>query len=85
MDVSTLAALPLLAADDHWGHHWWPVWPLLWALVIGVIVWLVVRRRAWRHDPLDTARGVLAERYARGEISRDEYRERLGGLGGDRR
>jgi uncharacterized membrane protein len=29
----------------------------------------------------DRARAILAERFARGEISRDEYRERLDDLG----
>ena len=73
-----------------WGHAWyawgpgggWPwLWgPLLLALVAAAI-WLVVRGRgpAMRSS---TARAeqILAERYARGEISRDEYRERLDDL-----
>lgn len=60
------------------------LWPLgvavhlaFWALVIGGIVW-IVRRGGWwrpaatRHRSVD----VLSERYARGEIDRDEYLHR---------
>jgi putative membrane protein len=73
----TGAALPLLDQHDHWGHHWWPLWLVFWAAVIGVAVWLVVRRRDGRPDPLDRALEVVAERYARGELTGEEYRERL--------
>jgi putative membrane protein len=80
MDV--LAALPLLThTGDDWGHHaWWPLWPILWLAVIGTVVWLFVRRRTRRRDPLDRAREVLAERYARGELTGEEYRSRLDDL-----
>jgi putative membrane protein len=60
------------------------LWPLgivvhlaFWALVIGGIVWLV--RRGTRWHPAGTGHrsgDVLAERFARGEIDRDEYLER---------
>jgi putative membrane protein len=77
--VSTVAvALPLLAnSNDGWGHPWWPLWLFFWAALIGTTVWLIARRRDRRGDPLDRAREVLAERYARGEISAEDYRERL--------
>ncbi|HYZ20283.1 MAG TPA: SHOCT domain-containing protein [Gaiellaceae bacterium] len=59
-------------------HGWWPVFPVLWLALIGLVIWFVVRRmRPATPDGLDQARGILAERYARGEISGDEYRERL--------
>jgi putative membrane protein len=74
--LNTVAALPLLA-DSSDGHHWWPLWPLVWAVLIGTVVWLIVRRRDRRHGPLDRAQEVLAERFARGEISGEEYRARL--------
>jgi putative membrane protein len=45
-------------------------------VLIGTVVWLIVRRRD-RHGPLDRAQEVLAERFARGEISGEEYRARL--------
>ena len=63
------------------GMGWWMLWEgilfvLFWAVVIGLVVW---GASAWRpragsreRTPLDIAR----ERYARGEIARDEF-ERL--------
>jgi putative membrane protein len=82
--MTTIAALPLLADHaDGWDHPWWPLWPLVWATLIGVAVWLIVRRRDRRRgDPLDPARAVLAERYARGELTSEEYRTRLEELQG---
>jgi putative membrane protein len=75
--MNALALLPLFTSDsDHWGHHWWPIWPLLWALVIGTAVWLILRRRN-RRGPFDPARAILAERFAKGELSAEEYRSRL--------
>jgi putative membrane protein len=76
--LNIATALPLLADSTRdWDHHWWPLWPLLWALLIGTVVWLIVRRRGRHHGPLDRAQEVLAERFARGEISGEEYRARL--------
>jgi putative membrane protein len=76
---AALAVLPLLTYEgrDDWGHPWWPLWLLVWAALIGTAVWLVSRRRGRRGEPLDRARELLAERYARGELSGEEYRERL--------
>jgi putative membrane protein len=73
--MTVLAALPLL----NWGSGhsgWWPIWPLFWAALIGLAVWLVLRRRD-RGGPSDPARAILAERFAKGELSAEEYRARL--------
>jgi putative membrane protein len=70
----------LLANIGDGDHGWWPLWPLLWIAVIGTIAWFVTRRRRNGERPrdgVDRARDILAERYARGEIATDEYRERL--------
>jgi putative membrane protein len=76
--MTALAALPLLArSGDDWGHGWWPIWPILWVALIGALVWVVMRRRDRRDDPLGAARQIVAERFARGELSPQEYRERL--------
>jgi putative membrane protein len=83
--TTAIAALPLLThSGDDWGHPWWPMWPLLWVALIGAAVWFIVRRRDRRHDPLDSARQVLAERYARGELTGEEYRSRLDDFQGGR-
>jgi len=84
MTVNAAAALPLLTHEaGDWGHHpWWPFWLLFWAALIGPAAWLILRRRNRRTDPLDRARELLAERFARGELSGEEYRERLAELQG---
>jgi putative membrane protein len=65
------------------GHGWWPLWPILWIAVLVAIVWFLNRTwgRPRRDSGLDRAREILAERFARGEITHDEYRERLAQLG----
>jgi putative membrane protein len=81
---SSVALIPLLASiggEDHVG--WWIVAPfiwLLWVAVIATIVYVVVKRRSRRWNGHDGAKAILAERFARGEISGDEFRERLDAL-----
>jgi putative membrane protein len=77
--MNVVAGLPLLTheAGGDWGHHWWPLWLLFWGVLIGTAVWLISRRRGRRGGPLDGPRALLAERYAKGELNAEEYRERL--------
>ena len=78
----TPALTPVLAAvgDDH--EHWWIVAPFFWALwlaVLGTIFYLVFRaKRRWSGD--NRAKAILAERFARGEISTEEFHERMDAL-----
>ena len=71
-----------------WGHVWGPgggwmwLWGpfmmALWAAAIAAVIWLVVHNtRPRERSSADRARQILAELYARGEISGDEYWERL--------
>lgn len=62
--------------DGGWGILWMI---LSWGLIIA-FMWAIFHaltpnrgRRETGHDP----KGVLAERFARGEIDTEEYRERL--------
>jgi putative membrane protein len=72
MQITTLLA----SSGDGWDHHWWwPLWLVVWLAAIGAVIWFVSRRR--RDDGLQSARAILAERYARGELSGEEYRERV--------
>lgn len=83
----------LLAADtdwcghmDGWGAGGWAMMigmVLFWALVIVVIVWLV-RSQSWgaHHHP-DSPLDLLDRRFASGEITADEYRERRSILRGE--
>lgn len=79
----------LLSFASGWPHHGWPwpwlIVPLLWLLAFLLIAGLVWRGRrgpwsAYTAPPPPDPRAILAERYARGEIGHDEYRERLGHL-----
>ena len=46
---------------------------IFWALIIGLIVW-VVREVNGRHShPISQAFDILKERYAKGEISKEEF------------
>lgn len=65
-----------------WGSGMWG-WGLLWMLVfwgalIAGVVWLVTAASSprARTDGAATGRRVLDERFARGELSIEEYEER---------
>jgi putative membrane protein len=80
----------VLFASDAWPHHWWFLFiPLLWLLVFFCVVRFVLLRRGgacWSRGERpgrERARGILDERYARGEIDDEEYRTRLSGLRAD--
>lgn len=77
-------------------HHIWPVFPFFWGLfwvaVVGLAI--VARRRGWwgprnrpapasaPTSPTASAEQIIAERYARGEMSDDEYFEKMSVLRG---
>lgn len=81
-----LAALqPVLAHPGPYNGGpggWWlggPVMFLIWIAIIFLLFRFVFRGGCrWQHEPRPSDRGrdILAERYARGEIDADEYRER---------
>jgi putative membrane protein len=82
--MSSVIVLNHTAGWEH-GEYWWigRLGMLLFLIVlIGLLFWWM-RRNAWRHhEPsgVERARGILAERFARGEIDAEEYRERLSQL-----
>ena len=79
----------LFASTDGPEHWWFLFFPLIWIVAIAVVIRFVFMRRGWGcwsragWPTGDRARGILAERYARGEIGDDEYRTRLDRLRGD--
>jgi putative membrane protein len=91
MNPSSWIALLAQDADWHrWGGAGWGGWTWFWfvpfsaalliaaAALAGWLIWRATRRP--EGVSLDRAREILAERYARGELSGDEYRDRLSGL-----
>ena len=87
MTASHLLPALLAFCGDGWWHEsgpggwawlWAPVLLLLWAGLTAAVVWSVTRStRPRERSGTERAREVLAERYARGELTTDEYRERL--------
>jgi putative membrane protein len=69
---------PFLAGSN-WHHDgvWWFPFGLLWVVFLAAVIWFVVRNTRQRGP---SATDILAERYARGELSSEEYRERLAEL-----
>ncbi len=87
--MATIAQL--IADGDGWGHMsgwgwgWMIVGWLALIAVVAMIVWSVNRpaggAQSARPDPED----ILAERFARGELSIEEFHERRAALRGNER
>ncbi len=93
--MMTLVTFGVFLADEFDDHHgaWGGGWMWLWGTLmmvafvalVGFVVWALARAQRpdqpdRRGDPTARAREILAERYARGEISSEEYREKSGEL-----
>lgn len=79
----SLLDIAVLSTDHDWHHPWlFPLIPLLWLLVFFLFFRFLCWPRGWRgrRDQTRSARQILAERYARGEITEEEYRTRSAGL-----
>jgi putative membrane protein len=78
----------------HDWNMWWggggmwfgPLWMIVWLAVLVAVIVAVVR---WLggiggggDGPTRTARDILDQRYARGEIDRDEYTKRKHDIAG---
>jgi putative membrane protein len=88
-----LLAHRLVLAQMYWNDHmdrdrvtWWMpiVWLACLALVVVVAV-VLLRGTAWSRPstptpPSGQARTILTERYARGELTTKELRERMAAL-----
>jgi putative membrane protein len=68
----------IIALHGHHGWGWGPgpwlglVWLLFWVCTFAAVVWWLRRRAGGR-----PGEDVLAERYARGDITAEEFRQRL--------
>jgi putative membrane protein len=88
---ATLSTEPKEVTRMHWGYGWgWGDWLAMslmmvafWALLIGGIVY-VVRSLGRRHDDerprTRTAADILEERFAKGEIDEEEFKNRRDAL-----
>jgi putative membrane protein len=70
----------LLAHHDGWddGPGLWIIFPIFWFVFwVGLVAFLVTRfRRGGPPWARHSGESVLAERYARGDITAEEYRQR---------
>jgi len=63
---------------DDWGHMSWGyggvlMW-LIFLALIGVVVYFVVRGEKWiKRGGDETAIDILKKRYAKGELTKEEY------------
>lgn len=55
-------------------------WGIIIVLVVAAIRWLTGDRHPHTHERANRALEILEERYARGEIDREEYLERRADL-----
>ena len=78
----------IIAENDQWGHMggwgggsmwlWGTLMMLFWMAIIAGAIWLFARGRDQLPDGGTTrARDILDDRYARGELTTEEYSERL--------
>lgn len=81
--LASLTAIGTLIPVAHWNGHgpgWWIVFvPLFWILVITGIIFLVRSRRGgppWGGRGRESGIDVLERRFAQGELSLEQYRER---------
>lgn len=83
-----ISSATLLAQSDSWWNHmsgwgggWMWLWGTLmmlsWVIIIAAAVSFVLQGRDTRASRGSRAREILDERYARGELTTEEYRERL--------
>ena len=67
--------------DYGWGMGWMMVsWTIFWLVIIGGAIWLIFNgtgRTATHNDSPET---ILKRRYARGDVDREAYEQRLSDL-----
>lgn len=78
----------IVAQRDGWNHMggWDGGWMWLWGVVmmlafVALVVWIArstgTGAQSEQGDPTARGREILAERFARGELTREEYREHI--------
>ncbi|MGI1669594.1 MAG: SHOCT domain-containing protein [Neptuniibacter sp.] len=59
--------------DGMFSSGWHGFGMIIWLLIIAVVIVLIVKALSGRGKALSTATDILDERYAKGEISEEEY------------
>ena len=77
--TETITTLAITA--DHWDGDrpgFWPIFPILWFLIVAGIIATAIylRRRGCEGAPRRAGEARLAEMFAAGEISDEDYRTR---------
>lgn len=76
-----ISSAALAPGTSHWASPdaWWPVLPLLCLLVLstGVAVAVLLIHHTVQRPRTLPAQAKLARRYAAGDITEEQYRERL--------
>ena len=86
MTATLITLSETILAQARWGDHmrgwdggwmwlWGTLMMLTWVAIIAAAVWLIIRSVRGDGDSR-RAREVLDERFARGELTVEEYRER---------
>lgn len=75
--IFTAAQAVPAGAWNHAGGGWWfPFGLIFWLGLIAFAVYFMTRTRGVHPRRERSARDILAERFARGEIDSEEYEER---------
>jgi putative membrane protein len=85
--IATMGRYGILADVTGYGHmdgFGWGMMGMGWLMILivgGLVVWAVVYTGSRSSSPSESsgtsAERILADRFARGEIDTDEYKERL--------
>jgi putative membrane protein len=65
---------------DGFQMGWMWLTPIVFLVLVGLAVWMGLRSLGTGAGTSQTPEEILKTRYAKGEIDRDEYRQRLSDL-----
>jgi putative membrane protein len=66
------------AGWGYWGWGWW-FW-VFWAVIVFLFLWILATSLGRGGREIPPEEQILRERYARGEISREEFERRVNDL-----
>jgi putative membrane protein len=80
--MNTIVATVQRAPAHSWGHAgwWFPFALVFWLGLAALVAYVVTRVNRRQPSGARSARDILSERFARGEMDSDEYEERLSHL-----